>query len=274
MPNRIIKESICYSDDIDTLTPYEEIFFYRLLVNCDDYGVIDGRIKVIRCKCFPLKDNVEDLDIEKWIKRLCDKKLIYIYTNDCRQYLMVSKWDKHQQIRAKRSKYPLPKEKGSEVVTDFCKQTKSDDIKCNQEKSSEGTFYRNPIQSNPNPNLNPNPNPNPNLNPSIQYSDFLIKQCNDLWNIYPKKIGKVTAFEKLPELIKEFTYEQLERCIQRYTLKIKSKDMQFVKQGDTFFNGGYVDYLDKEYGGDQIGKVDSQDNGGGKANRDYSDFGG
>ena len=36
MPNRVIKESICTSEQIDALTPFEEITFYRLIVNADD----------------------------------------------------------------------------------------------------------------------------------------------------------------------------------------------------------------------------------------------
>jgi hypothetical protein len=34
VPNRIIKESICTSNEIDALKPEEELFFYRIIVNC------------------------------------------------------------------------------------------------------------------------------------------------------------------------------------------------------------------------------------------------
>ena len=47
MPNRIIKESICTSCEIDSLTPEQEVFFYRLIVNCDDYGRMDAS----GCQC-------------------------------------------------------------------------------------------------------------------------------------------------------------------------------------------------------------------------------
>ena len=32
MPNRIIKESICRSEEIDSLSWFEEVLFYRLIV--------------------------------------------------------------------------------------------------------------------------------------------------------------------------------------------------------------------------------------------------
>ena len=58
MPNRIIKESICRSDSIDSLSWFEEVLFYRLIVVCDDYGRFDGRPAVVKGSCFPLKDDI------------------------------------------------------------------------------------------------------------------------------------------------------------------------------------------------------------------------
>ena len=58
MPNRIIKESICTSDSIDSLSWFEEVLFYRLIVNCDDYGRFDGRPSIIKSRLFPLKENL------------------------------------------------------------------------------------------------------------------------------------------------------------------------------------------------------------------------
>lgn len=59
MPNRIIKESICRSEEIDSLSWFEEVLFYRLIVTCDDFGRYDGRAKIIKGSCFPLKDITE-----------------------------------------------------------------------------------------------------------------------------------------------------------------------------------------------------------------------
>ena len=58
MPNRILKESICASDTIDGLSWFEEVLFYRLIVNCDDYGRFDGRPSIIKNRLFPLKENL------------------------------------------------------------------------------------------------------------------------------------------------------------------------------------------------------------------------
>jgi hypothetical protein len=109
MPNRLIKESICTSNEIDQLSPEEEITFYRLIVNCDDFGRADGRPAVLRAKLYPLRlDSISDTQIEELVNKLCSINLVSIYIVDGRPYIQVTKWADHQQIRAQKSKYPNP----------------------------------------------------------------------------------------------------------------------------------------------------------------------
>lgn len=58
MPSRILRDSICKSESISELSWFEEVFFYRLIVNCDDFGRFDARPKIIKGEMFPLNDNV------------------------------------------------------------------------------------------------------------------------------------------------------------------------------------------------------------------------
>lgn len=134
MPNRIIKETICTSEEIDGLSDSEECFFYRLMVNCDDFGRMDARPAIIKSKCYPLKS----IDIKRLLEMVANLQasgLIGLYEVEGRHYLHLISWEKHQQIRAKRSKYPSPEE-GPEIIGN---QLISSEIKC----------PRNPIQSNP-----------------------------------------------------------------------------------------------------------------------------
>ena len=105
MPTRFLKESICRSDEIDRLSYFTEVMFYRLIVNCDDYGRYDARLKIIKNICFPLKD-ITEKDIEKGLKSLVNAGLIIVYESDGKPYLQLITWDKHQTTRAKKSKYP------------------------------------------------------------------------------------------------------------------------------------------------------------------------
>ena len=121
MPNRILKESICTSDSIDSLTWFEEVLFYRLMVSCDDYGRFDGRPAVIKSRLFPLKKKLTIKSVDAAINKLANAELVALYEFEGKPYLHLPTWDKHQQIRAKRSKYPEPT---ADMITH--------DIICNQ----------------------------------------------------------------------------------------------------------------------------------------------
>lgn len=117
MPNRIIKESICTSEDIDKLSTEAEIFFYRLMVTVDDYGIMFAAPSILRSKCFPWKiDKIKDKDIEKWMDELRRTNLIYLYEYEGKQYLKYTKWEHHQQVRATKSKYPTPDLEGVQLI--------------------------------------------------------------------------------------------------------------------------------------------------------------
>lgn len=133
MPNRILKDSICTSPNIDALSREAEVFFYRLLVQCDDYGRMDARAAILRAKCYPLQvDAVAQDDVKRWLAELVRADLVIVYTVNGCDYLQMRTWDKHQQIRAKRSKYP-------DMI--------ADDINCNQMQSDVPVIQSNPIQT-------------------------------------------------------------------------------------------------------------------------------
>ncbi len=151
MPNRILKDGICTSETIDLLSVEGERFFYRLLVQCDDFGRMDARPSVLRARCFPLRlDKVSDKLVSRWLDELVAANLVWLYAVEDKTYLQVTKWNAHQQIRAARSKYPEPPApKQSLASASNGNQLISDDIKRQQVISL--------APETPNPNPNPNP---------------------------------------------------------------------------------------------------------------------
>lgn len=143
MPNRIIKESVCVSDSIDSLTWFEEVLFYRLIVNCDDFGRFDGRTAVIKNRLFPLKDTLTTKAVGEAVKKLASAGLVVLYVFEDKPYLYLPTWEAHQTIRAKRSKYPDPSD-----------GVKADESNGNHLQAGASKCPRNPIQSNTNPNTN------------------------------------------------------------------------------------------------------------------------
>lgn len=165
MPNRIIKESICTSEDLDKLSPMAEILFYRLIVKADDYGAYYGNESIVKSTCFPLKsDEIKCDQVKSWIMELASAGLIYVYeAEDGRKYIQFVKWSKHQQVRAKKSKFP---QFGSS-----CNQLIADVSKC----------PRNPIQSNTNPiqsESNEKAQPSDNENDLSRVMNFYFDRVN------------------------------------------------------------------------------------------------
>ena len=107
---RILKKSICQSEEIDRLSWFEEVLFYRLIVNCDDFGIFDGRTKIIKSSLFPLKENVTLKQIESAIMKLATVGLVRAYEVQGRPLLQLPTWSLHQRIRNSRHIYPTPEE--------------------------------------------------------------------------------------------------------------------------------------------------------------------
>ena len=164
MPNRIIKESICTSEEIDKLTEKQEVFFYRLMVACDDFGLMDARPAILKARCYPLK-SIDIKSIQVMLGALSDVGLLSLYSSDGKPYLHITNWEKHQQIRAKRAKYPLPIDGHA--------------ITCNQLISDASNCTRNPIQS------NTNPTPSTDVDESFHI----------FWTSYPRKESKAEALK-------------------------------------------------------------------------------
>lgn len=108
MPNRIIKESIHDSEDVNKMTDFQFRLWVNLIAYVDDYGRGDARPAIIKGKCFPLRDRLTNADINAALKALAGIGCIDLYEVDGKPYLCFPTWESHQRIRQKVSKYPAP----------------------------------------------------------------------------------------------------------------------------------------------------------------------
>lgn len=217
LPNRIIKESICTSEDIAGLSMGAEILFYHLMVKVDDFGVYFGNEQIIKNTCFPLKSSeIKVKQVESWLNELVKAGLLFAYVaEDGKKYVQFTKWAKHQQIRAKKSKYPL-----------F-------DSTCNQLLADDCNSCRNPIQYEI-------------QSISAQSADEIESCFLALWDLYPKKAGKSAVSKKAKAELHKAGFDVVSAAIENYKAEIQreNRDMQYVKNGSTFFNGAWKDYLE------------------------------
>ena len=217
MPSRILKESICTSDSIDQLSAFEETFFYRLIVNCDDFGRMDARPKILASKLFPLKD-IRTTQIESALRALTSAELVILYSVGGKPFLQMKTWDRHQQIRAKKSKYPSPDDSDT-----------ASEIICNQLISDESKCPRNPIQS------ESESNPNPKEERARETEDGFAR----FWSAYPRHTAKQTAeaaFRKLnpDERLLQIILTAIER--QKVSPQWTKDGGQFVPHPATWLN--------------------------------------
>lgn len=216
MPNRIIKESICTSEDIAGLSMGAEILFYHLMVKVDDFGVYFGNEQIIKNTCFPLKSSeIKVKQVESWLNELVKAGLLFAYVaEDGKKYVQFAKWAKHQQIRAKKSKYPL-----------F-------DSTCNQLLADDDNSCRNPIQYEI-------------QSESAQSADEIESCFLALWDLYPKKVDKSAVSKKAKAALYKAGFDVVSAAIENYKAKIQreNRDIQYVKNGSTFFNGAWRDYV-------------------------------
>ena len=135
MGSRMLHESICASESIDQLTDFQENFFYRLIVNADDYGRMDARPKILKSKLYPLKET-RLTQIEETLRALGSAELVILYEVDGKPFLQITTWDRYQRIRAKFSKYPAPDSNSRRIAAD-CSRLQQTAADCPDEVEQE-----------------------------------------------------------------------------------------------------------------------------------------
>lgn len=69
-----------------------------------------------------------------------------------------------------------------------------------------------------------------------------------LWDLYPVKKGKAKVSDTQKMKLLEIGFEEMSRAIERYKAEWeKENDWRKLQNGSTFFNSGYVDYLDANF---------------------------
>ena len=67
------------------------------------------------------------------------------------------------------------------------------------------------------------------------------------WQYYPNKRGKGQVSDKSKERLMSHGWDNVKRAIDRYLEDLKRDDWRQAQNGSTFFNSGYIDYLDENY---------------------------
>lgn len=68
-----------------------------------------------------------------------------------------------------------------------------------------------------------------------------------VWKLYPQKRGKGKVSDTNKRRLLDIGFDELSRAIDRYKADLALDDWRKPQNGSTFFNSGYIDYLDVNY---------------------------
>ena len=215
MPNRIIKESICTSEKISSLTDFEFRLWVCLITQADDMGRGDARPAIIKGRAFPLRDRVTSKDIDDAVHGLAAKGCVSLYTVGGKPYFWFPTWSEHQRIRDVKPKYPGPEE-ADEVLPQF---------------AADCGGLRPESESNPNPNTNPIRIQNPNTESDAREAAFDL-----FWRAFPKKVGKGSAKKAFAKVCVDIDVliSAIER--QKQSRQWRKDGGQFIPNPSTWLN--------------------------------------
>ena len=185
---------------------------------------MDARPAILRSRLFPLKD-VTNATITKALNALRAAGLVDLYTVSGHPILQLRTWERHQQVRAKKSKYP--------ANTDACENVPESESICNQMISDDSKCPRNPIQSE---------------SESISESaGAKAPACardgrfDTFWANYPRKVGKEAArkaFSRI-KMTNELLSQMLNAIKQQRTSAQWTRDGgQYIPNPATWLNQG------------------------------------
>lgn len=184
MPNRIIKESLCTSEKIASLTDFEFRLWIGLITQADDAGRGDARPAIIKGRVFPLRDRVTAKDIDAAVHGLAAKGCISLYKVGGRSYFWFPTWSEHQRIRDVKPKYPGPDEADVDTLPQSaadCRELRpeSDPIRIQSEYESESKEDSTEPQAPSVPPVICLP-----LNDGTDFS-VTVEQCQEWAGLYP-----------------------------------------------------------------------------------------
>lgn len=122
-------------------------------------------------------------------------------------------------------------------------------------------------------NQKPNVNENVNANENVNVNDNTKTMCTAdadalferLWDEYPVKKGKGQVSAAQKKRLLAVGEAALMKAIERYRAELdKDSDWRKAQNGSTFFNSGYVDYLDENFVPDKFRAPKKQDTSGNK----------
>lgn len=213
---RVFSNQIVGSDVFMGLPAAAQALYFQLSMNADDDGFIGAASKIINSMGLSRKD----------LKLLSDKGFVIRFDSGV---CAIRHWRLNNAIRKDRYKPTIFDEEFSmlEIRKNGAYSLMVDQIAtelqpdCNQVATNN---KKAPIRR-----------------------EGLDSFFDSIWKLYPIKKGKGKVSKAQKQKLQKLGYDQLKRCVDRFVedMEKEHRDKQYWPYGSTFFNSGYVDYLDE-----------------------------
>jgi hypothetical protein len=242
----MLKETIRTSKKVNGLSDFLFRIWIYLITYVDDYGRGSADPEILKGFVFPRKKGITEQQIEEALHSLANSGMIILYESEGEPFFYFPNWEKHQQIRAKKSRFPVP-EPGS-ILQANPSELQAPDINGYQMISDDIICARNPIQS----NMNTNTNPNTKVNSRARARETAQPEEKDpdgfeaFWEAYPRKTGDIReAYFAYTEALKTgVTKEELIAAAEAKHKNTAPEDFKFIPAAEKWLNN--KGWLEKE----------------------------
>lgn len=241
---RMLTRKITDNDKFTSLPPTTQLLYFHMCMAADDDGFCD----TIRKAMFNAHADVNDLEM------LINKRFVIPFDNGV---IVIKHWRMHNAIRKDRyHETAYVEEKKQLLLKDnsvYSEVVKDDKMLLNwqpngNQMATEDSIGKDSIDK----NILYGDSDGKNSEETQEIATEIANDVDDFfakcWQCYPRKKGKGAIKSSRKErLLREVGLDQMLRCIERYKAEMVGRDEQYIMYGSTFFNTGYVDYLDENY---------------------------
>jgi hypothetical protein len=220
---RMIDPSIWGSEDFSKLSYLARLIFIGMFSNADDEGRGKAKAAYLKSIICPYDENLRVADVDKALDEIASYMSVTFYTSNGNEYYDLYNWGKWQKVdRPQPSKIP-PFDDACEVIRRTIGEQSANNrrtIPPNRKEENRKEEKRN-----------------------------ICAFFEQLWSLYPVKKGKGSISDTQKQKLYKIGLDEMVRAINRYISEQQEHgtDIKYYKHGSTFFNSGYVDYLDDNY---------------------------
>ena len=239
---RMFTQKIIDSDPFLDMPLSTQALYFHLNMRADDDGFINNPKRIQRT----IGASEDDL------KLLLAKRFVIGFANGV---IVIKHWRMHNTLRKDRynptqyqEEFAQLEVKENNAYTERLSEAQ-DVLEIPSADAMATTWQPNGNQAEPQYSIDKNSIDKESKNSAAQPSKADVEAFfESIWEMYPVKKGKGQVSEAKRKALYKIGYDAMEQAIERYLTELK-KDASWRKpqNGSTFFNSGYVDYLDENY---------------------------